>query len=226
MNHADVGWNTVGPGFKGYCRGIMFHATTGANNFDVHVHDNIITNSYCDGLALASVDPSQGPVEAYNNLVYNVALASNPYGVANEAGIAVNTDPPGATSGVVQLYNNTVVNAGAYTTGNQNGCFGVVTAGATMNLTNNVCLQPSSAQPYMEPGSGFTADHNLWFGAGAAPSQDAHAVIGDPLFTSSSDFSLQSGSPAIGAGTTTHVPTYDLIGQVRAAPPSLGAYER
>lgn len=225
VNHADVGWNNVGQNFKGYCRGIMFHATEGANQFDLHIHDNIVTNSYCDGIGLASTDPSQGTVEIYNNVVAHAALASNPYGVANEVGIAINSDPAGSSSGTVEIYNNTVVDAGAYTTGNQNGCFGVVSSGAGIHLTNNICSQPSAAQPYIEKGStNVSGSNNLWFGAGAAPSWDSAPITSDPLLNSTT-FSLQSGSPASGNGTTTITSPFDIIGVPRGSRPSLGAYQ-
>jgi hypothetical protein len=225
-NHADVGWNNIGQGFKGYCRSIMFHATTGGNLFDIHVHDNVITGGYCDAIGLASVDPSLGVVEAYNNVISHVAIASNPYGVANEAGIAINSDPAASTSGTVSIYNNTVVDAGAYTIGNQNGCFGIVTAGAGMQLNNNICSQPNSTEPYIEPGSqGVTGSNNLWYGAGASPSFDSAAVILNPDFTSTTIFSLQTMSPAIGTGTETKTSVYDILGMLRPNPPSIGAYQ-
>ncbi len=225
-NHADVGWNTIGQNFKGYCRSIMFHATTGGNQYDLHVHDNNITGGYCDGIQLASVDPSLGTVEIYNNVVAHVATAANPYGVANEAGIAINSDPPASTSGTVQIYNNTVVDAGAYTTGNQNGCFGVVYAGAGINLTNNICVQPSAAQPYIQPKSaGVTGTNNLWSGAGAAPSFDSRPVTTAPSFTSSTNFALQSSSAGKSAGTSSKMSPVDIIGNQRGTTPSMGAYQ-
>ena len=225
-NHADVGWNNIGQNFQGYCRSIMFHASSGANLSDIHVHDNTITGGYCDAIGLASVDPSQGTVEAYNNVISHVAIASNPYGVANEVGIAVNSDPASSTSGTVQIYNNTVVDAGGYTIGNQNGCFGVVTAGAGMNLTNNICSQPTSSEPYIESGStNVTGSHNLWFGAGAAPSWDSAPVAASPDFVSATNFALQPASPAKHAGTSAITSPIDVVGTQRGNPPSIGAYE-
>ena len=226
VNHADVGWNNVGQGFKGYCRSIMFHASSGGNLSDLHVHDNVITGGYCDAIGLASVDPSLGPVEAYNNVISHVAIASNPYGVANEAGIAINSDPPAATSGTVYLYNNTIVDAGGYTTGNQNGCFGIVTAGAGMQLNNNICSQPNATEPYIESGTkAVTGSNNLWYGAGVSPAFDSVSISLNPDFTSTTDFSLQTGSPAIHAGTATKTSVYDILGVLRPNPPSIGAYE-
>ncbi len=225
VNHADVGWNTIGNGFKGYCRSLMFHASSGSNLADLHVHDNYITGGYCDAIGLASVDPSQGTVEAYNNLIVHTAIASNPYGVANEAGIAVNSDPAGSTSGNVLVYNNTVVDAGGYTGGNQNGCFGVVTPGASMSLTNNICSQPNSNQPYIESQSKVSGSHNVWYGAGASPSWDTSGVNANPQFVSATDFELSSSSPALHKGTSAKASAVDRAGVHRPNPPSIGAYE-
>ena len=226
VNHAEVGWNSIGQNFKGYCRSLMFHASQGGNLSDLHIHDNNITGGYCDAIGLASVDPSRGTVEVYNNVISHVAIASNPYGVANEAGIAINSDPAGGTSGTVQVYNNTVVDAGGYTQGNQNGCFGVVMSGAGLNLVNNICSQPNSSQPYIEPKSqNVTGSHNLWHGAGSPPSWDTSPMTSDPSFVSSGNFALQPASPAKKSGVTSKTSAYDITSSHRASPPSRGAYE-
>ena len=81
-NHVDVGWNHIHDNFT--CRALQFHSsplctpscgaadTTGFNQFDLHVHDNLIHGDNCNGINFATVDPSKGPVEAYNNVIYNV----------------------------------------------------------------------------------------------------------------------------------------------------------
>ena len=38
------------------------------------------------------------------------------------------------------------------------------------------------------------------------------------------DLHLQTGSPALGAGSTSHVPATDYDGNARSAPNSIGAY--
>ena len=48
---------------------------TGHNQFDLHVHDNLIHGDSCNGINFATVDPSKGPVEAYNNVIYHVGVA-------------------------------------------------------------------------------------------------------------------------------------------------------
>ena len=45
---------------------------TGRDQFDLHVHDNLIHGDSCNGINFATVDPSKGPVEAYNNVIYHI----------------------------------------------------------------------------------------------------------------------------------------------------------
>jgi hypothetical protein len=83
-NHIDVGWNHIHDNFT--CRAIQFHSSpvcypgcgsndeTGHNQFDLHVHDNLIHGDNCNGINFATVDPSKGPVEAYNNVIYHTGL--------------------------------------------------------------------------------------------------------------------------------------------------------
>jgi hypothetical protein len=77
-NHIDVGWNHIHDNFT--CRALQFHSsplcspscgagdTTGFNQYDLHVHDNLIHGDNCNGINFATVDPSKGVVEAYNNV--------------------------------------------------------------------------------------------------------------------------------------------------------------
>src|SRR5215471_8519476 len=39
------------------------------------------------------------------------------------------------------------------------------------------------------------------------------------------NFSLQAGSPAIGAGTILNAPVFDILGATRSSPPGIGAFE-
>jgi hypothetical protein len=75
-DHIELGWNTVRDGKT--CRGIQFHDSSGPNEFDLLVHDNVIHGTVCDGLNFASVDPSQGSVIAYNNIIYDVGQGPDP----------------------------------------------------------------------------------------------------------------------------------------------------
>ena len=118
-NHIEVAWNTIA-NVRG-CRGLQFHSSpldkgTGKNQFDLRVHDNVIHDVVCDGINFATIDPSKGRVEAYNNLIYNVGTGPDPQdGGADYSCIYVQGGAeygaPG--SGVVEIYNNTLYNCGA-----------------------------------------------------------------------------------------------------------------
>lgn len=140
----------------------------------------------------------------YNNTFYRCATNTGnilSFGSSLTAGRADNT--------VVQ--NNIFVECGANTASTTQGGYGW-----DVGLTNNV------------------ADYNLIVGTGAGTTKDAgyfidvHGVNGsDPIFVdTSNDYSLQSGSPAIGAGTDLSATfTDDITGATRSAPWDIGAYE-
>jgi hypothetical protein len=220
-NHIDVGWNHIHDNFT--CRALQFHSsplctpacgvtdTTGFNQFDLHVHDNLIHGDNCNGINFATVDPSKGPVEAYNNVIYNVGRMDPlqlgaAFSCIYVAGI---TNNGVAGTGTVEVFNNTLSDCAANNSANaqgSRGAFGVGGGPATliMRLRNNIA--------YQLPGEIFvdgslaqiTGDHNLWFGIGSGPAQTVNNLNVDPLFTNRSlgDYHLTSTSPAKDAGLT------------------------
>lgn len=240
-NHIDAGWNNIHDNLS--CRAIQFHSspvggTSGQNQFDLHVHDNVIHDNPCDGINFATVDPSKGTVEAYNNLIYNVGIGPDPPdGSANYAGIysADTTNAGAAGSGAIKIYNNTFYHCGSHTVFsgdngyiNKNGN----NSALTMQLRNNIFQAVGGSEVYLATANGgglshINGDHNEWYGKGAGPSQTTSNVNSDPLFVSTvtPDFHWQVSSPANGAGTTTTVSVYDLDALLRPNPPSIGAYE-
>jgi Right handed beta helix region len=240
-NHIEVGWNTIANVRS--CRGLQFHSSplgpgTGMNQYDLHVHDNIIHDVVCDGINFATVDPSKGPVEAYNNLIYHVGTGPDPEdGSANYACIYVqggaNAGPPG--SGTVELYNNTLYNCGAR--GNiDSGAFSLSQGSPDqyVRLRNDiVVLLPGqhvlSASSTTAPLIG-EADI-LWTPAGAllpARLSSKQWIARDPLLVDPAhgDFSLRPGSPAIAAGIPVDL-AWDVQGSPRAARerPDIGAMQ-
>jgi hypothetical protein len=239
-NHVQVAWNHIHDNPS--CRAIQVHSSpigsgTGNNQFDIHIHDNIIHGDTCEGINFATINPSKGVVEAYNNVIYHVGwhLATdggdfscmvNP--ALNNTGVPVTPlNPP------FLMYNNTCYDAGAVGSADTNGVHGAIGSltPPNMSVINNVFMQLSGEQ-YLQTArqSGFSGTNNDWFGAGAAPTMFTSNLSVDPMFlspgaTSTADFHLQSGSPLIGAGSSTLFPSTDIDGKVRPNPPSVGAYE-
>lgn len=234
-SHVEVGWNVIANNHS--CRGIQFHSSpngdnSGFNQFDLIVHDNLIHGQACDGINFATIDPSKGPVLAYNNVIYSVGLGPDPPdGAANYACI----NSPGITnrgakgSGAAEWFNNTLYDCGPHG-GRDGGAFHVGTGSPAVRLRNNIVyLKPG--ENYLEPADKsplISGENNLWFGAGRGPGNFKANVTSDPAFVNPGafDFHLRAGSPAIDAGTNTGIPS-DFDGTARPQGPAfdLGAFE-
>jgi hypothetical protein len=230
-NHLDLGWNVVENGKT--CRAIQFHDSGGPNEFDITVHDNVIHGTVCDGINFATVDPSQGTIEAYNNVIYDVGLGPDPDdGASDYAGIYVagETDSGNDGTGAVAIYNNTLYNCGSRAN-SDSGAFnnGGGSPALTMHLVNNL-VYATSSESYIASSSSaglISGSNNLWFGAtGAAPSTVTASVTADPLLVNPAtfDFHLQATSPAIGQGIVTTA-LFDFDGNPRGTSFDIGAYE-
>jgi hypothetical protein len=138
------------------------------------------------------------------------------------------------------IANNTMVGCGAEGIAlgaDSPGCVGGV--GSGLIVANNIIDGDASLGnilTYCSSGSvSGTFTNNLNYGGGrlnfASGGKAVNTVSANPAFNnvaspaSGGDFHLGSGSPAIGAGIHTDAPTYDLDGNPRANPPSIGAYE-
>jgi hypothetical protein len=219
-NHIDVGWNHIHDNFT--CRAVQFHSSplcrpncgardqTGHNQFDLHVHDNLIHGDSCNGINFATVDPSKGAVEAYNNVIYHVGVADpkdggGAFSCIYVAGIT-NTGPVG--TGTVEVFNNTLYDCAANRSRNSDGSRGAFSAvggaGLTMRLRNNIVYQ-LPGEVYIDGNKAqISGDKNLWFGAGNGPGQTTGNLNADPQFIDLGklDFHLRGASPAHDAGTT------------------------
>ncbi len=220
-NHIDVGWNHIHDNLT--CRAVQFHSSptcrpgcgsndeTGRDQYDLHVHDNLIHGDSCNGINFATVDPSKGAVEAYNNVIYHVGVADpkdggGAFSCIYLAGI---TNHGRAGTGTVEVFNNTLYDCGANHSRNSDGSRGAFSVGGgppglTMRLRNNIVYQ-LPGEIYMDGSKAqITGEKNLWFGAGNGPGQTAGNINADPLFIDLGkfDFHLRAISPALDAGAT------------------------
>jgi hypothetical protein len=222
--HVDVGWNYIHDNMT--CRAIQFHSSplngggpgdnTGRNQFDLSVHDNFVYGDPCDGLNFGTVDPSQGRVEAYNNVIAHTGFGPSPEG--GDSGdysciymaYITNNGPVGG--GTVEIYNNTLYDCGSFVASfPNNGSFEINGGEPTLlvRIRNNVMYQLGT-EPFGNGGgwnsSYVSGSNNLFFSVSGQtpPSFTVANLTSDPLFFSAAikNFELQTGSPAIDAGTT------------------------
>lgn len=254
-NHDEVAWNYIHDNKS--CRGIIAHSSpvngsTGYNQYDIHIHHNKIANTPCDGISIATVDPSQGTVEVYDNLLWHVGAGPDPWdGYSGYAGIDALAECENGTegSGTISIYNNTIYDAGGG--GSGTGNHGAVQfngnnlsshcTGSPSNLsvvlTNNILYQ-LSGETYLESNGGnglpdISGANNLWYGVGTGPPGGTGTFTGNvnanPLVVNPAtpDFHLQSGSPAKNGGSTKIAANPDLDGVTRPQNTtySLGVYE-
>ncbi|HEX4605442.1 MAG TPA: choice-of-anchor Q domain-containing protein, partial [Candidatus Angelobacter sp.] len=229
-NHIDVGWNHIHDNFT--CRAIQFHSSplcqpgcgasdeTGRNQYDLHVHDNLIHGDNCNGINFATVDPSRGAVEAYNNVIYHVGLMDpkSEGGAFSCIYVAGITNHGRAGTGTVEVFNNTLFDCGANHSRNSDGSRGAFSVGGgpsqlTMRLRNNI-VQQLPGETYIDGVKAqISGEKNLWFGAGNGPAETQGNINADPQFVSlptnalqsdalrGFDFHLRGSSPARDAGT-------------------------
>jgi dockerin type I repeat protein len=239
-NHVQMGWNTLDMNPAGHtnagCYGIQFYSTGGADQFDEHVHDNIVRNVVCGGINFSTVNPGGGTVEAYNNVLYHVGTGPDPSG--NAAGYyCISTSSSGTATSAVQLYNNSLYDCGARgPVTNTNAAFWLTIPTV---LKNNVYQSTGSSEIYISSGSStlscsnISGSNNAFFGNGSAPctSSLTGSLNVNPLFVSTTagsvDLHLQASSPMVNAGTAIGTLTRDITGVPRPQGSALdiGAYE-
>ncbi len=219
-NHIDFGWNTIA-NVHG-CRGIQVHSTpqdanSGYNQYDIVIHDNVIHDTQCDGIVLATVDPSKGRIQVYNNVIYNAGKGpKNPEQSGNWSCIYVpgytNKGSPGA--GIIDVDHNTMYNCGSFSQALYENSRGAVMNGEhnpnlTVRVRNNIIYQTESVPYLVDFGiaNGIIGSNNLFCGSTAAANVPSvtESVMTDPLFANllQNDFHLTQASPARGKGVET-----------------------
>ena len=165
---------------------------------------------------------------ASNDIYYNIING------VNKSGHGIHADP--AVNNLNNIYNNLIMNCdiGLSPHANTSGAYGSVKNNIFYN--NNTHIQSWS-------GDISAIDYNDFYGTGnwiwggtsestfslwkTASSGDSHSINADPLFTSGSDFSLQTGSPCINTGATiAGIPQFDFLYNPMNGATDIGAYEK
>jgi hypothetical protein len=173
-NHVVAAWNYIHDNLS--CRAIQFFSSplngggasdpTGHSQFDLSVHDNVITNDPCDGINFATVDPSQGKVEAYNNLIYHVGIGPDQKGGEDSGDFSciyiaaeTNTGTPG--TGTIEIYNNTLYDCGSFAASYpNNGSFMINSgeSGLLVDIRDNILYQIAASSRSAAVNGGSTAE--------------------------------------------------------------------
>jgi len=171
-NHGWFGWNTVGSGIATSSMMVEVHSTGGNDQYDWHLHDNAIQNARCNGMVLASVDPSKGIVEVYNNTFAHNGTGPNPSDSScwqySNLYFSGTLDAGPAPSGTVDTYNNTFYDCGPFLTGGfaTYGCVEILNQGAGPSLfyrfTNNIFYPTLVEGKYFSSDAPNLADHWLF----------------------------------------------------------------
>lgn len=185
-------------------------------------------NTPCMGVGSVAVG---GLVQFYYNLLVNGSSA------AFECFTTI--------SGTVRFYNNTIFQS--TTTGTEGVIY--LANGAGFDIKNNIIVRdyvPGEYQISVFGAPNITSNYNQIYilnNPGAtvrlyyngvtyttlaawrtATSQDLNSISSNPLFVSTTDFRLQTGSPCINAGVNVGL-TQDLLGNPITGAPDIGAYE-
>lgn len=237
-NNIDIGWNTI-RNIQG-CRGLQFNSTaldanTGFNQYSLSIHDNYISGTQCDGIVFSTVDPSQGAITVYNNVIADAGRGprtfegGGTFSCIYAAGYRGSRSGPG--SGTIDIFHNTLYNCGSFASVNGYGGITYARRDTTIDVRvrNNIIVH-TNGSPYWvnyDSAEGLTGSNNLVFGNGAPASVGPFGtIVADPFFLNpaAGDFRIAANSPARAAGLNTGLAT-DKDGVTRGAAPDIGAYQ-
>ncbi len=221
----EIAYNKIGPQKGG--RGIQLYGHLAGDHIAfVQIHDNEIFEIDRDGIVLGATDGDVLTLEQvliYNNIFHRAGRCVG-------AGVRVNNQ----TASHVAVAHNTFYDNGAgnvacdQSTGQLGSQF-LVEDGVDIVLQNNILVSTGSEAYVIQQDTPnpLLISQNLYFGNGAAPSEDAVPTSGDPQFANAAngDFHISATSPAGGKGYGIGIPIdHDGIARSPTAP-AIGAYE-
>lgn len=228
LDHIYVGWNEI---FNANGTAIQNYGHTPADRCSfLYFHDNYIhDSSTCAWNGRPSIITGGGDGGANYDYAYDVYIYNNIVARNGGPGIRIDAMTWGG-GGTYYIYNNTFY--GNATLGGENFEMGG-SVETTMLFRNNIVYATRgtvyNTAFYGSPQNsdlGFSGDHNIWYGLGDGPTWSSDNLDDtNPLIVSATDLSLQSNSPAIGAGTDVSISTPDFLGISRGSVFDIGAYE-
>lgn len=239
-NNIEIAWNKI-YNTKAY-NGIQINHDKSSGFYNQSWHDNDIADVNGSGINLSTIDPSSGYIKIYNNVIHHVGLAMAPDSPGPHSCLAIKGYGSATATGTVDIYNNTMVDCSSYLNTNpsdNSSCAVLVLAkqlNVTTRLVNNIVYQPAYAgttkqNVYICGGDSIgtvSGSNNLWYSERAprntAPAT-SYGTIANPRFDSATDYHLQKGSPAHGAGIVFGGLKSDFDASPRPNPPAIGAYE-
>lgn len=249
-NRSDALWNAFEIGYNylhdNKCnRGIHPYdeGVGGSYSGVIKIHHNWVENQVSAGLDITAGgttgdDCFTDPIWVYDNVFVNIGLPNAAdsflkWGIVIR-GYRIKSD--------VLFYNNTIYGYCYGTTGDR-GLLAIYNSGAdneydfqgTWQWINNIVVDTND-QPYIYSTWDWShkltaANNNLWYNGGdsnpsAPPTWDTTPLTSNPLFISSSDFSLQSASPCKDTGADlSSTFTIDFLGAIRGTSWDMGAFE-
>lgn len=211
----------------------------------IQVHHNIIERTGWDG---AQIGMARSDCAFYANTIVDVGSAGEQYqqqglqiGAFSSCEVYNNIIMDGPVMGIIVLgagdsrfYNNLIVDFG------EDGIYANqqdFAAGATWQFFYNTIVDyaRNGLRVHGADLGGIVAQNNLIVGAeghlaignevpNVTEAGNVTVTSGDGVFAGNDDYHLAETSPARGTGTAVDI-DFDLDGQLRAVPPSAGAYE-
>jgi hypothetical protein len=214
--HYELGWNLIENIVA--CRGIQIYSNVN-DEYDVSIHDNTIHDTTCDAIVLSTLDPSQGPVSVFNNVMYHVGIGPQNLTEGGGSFDCIYRDrhlqSGSAGSGQIEVYNNSCYDSGSVSNSNYSGCNNMAAYNlsndddtTTMLLQNNIAFQTHTSNPNCTGGvpyfvnntsnsAALLGGNNLFYGVNAPTGSSliTGTITGNPMFVNTNDASCPSTCP-------------------------------